>query len=172
MTEILYRLIDGVFLGSLEMFLFGGVHEVILVLLTTNLTVIGVGSCRFEWVRQFVRSVLVGEFKVPFNFFFELKPLERRVLSVVLLEDRERDTWSVGRKKAGVKKSLSWLKVGMIAFAIPWDLCHWKYTLPSLRSWRLFTLPGPLAQLPSATAYSLTQSQIFESSSIILIVRT
>jgi hypothetical protein len=172
MAKIKNGLVNGVFLGSLEVAFFGGVDEVILVLLVADLTVVGVGSRRFEAVCQFVRSAEVDEFEVPFNFFFELKPLEGRVLSVVLLKDKKSDTWSVGRKKAGVKKSRSWLKVGMIDFAIPWDLCHLKYTLPSLRSLLLFPPPEPLARLPSATACSLTQSQIFESSSIILIVRT
>jgi hypothetical protein len=109
MAKIKNGLVNGVFLGSLEVAFFGGVDEVILVLLVADLTVVGVGSRRFEAVCQFVRSAEVDEFEVPFNFFFELKPLEGRVLSVVLLKDKKSGTWSVGRKKAGVKKSRSWL---------------------------------------------------------------
>ncbi len=67
--------------------------------------------------------LIVDKFEVSFNFFFELKSLEGLVLEIVLLRNKKKCTWSVGRRKAGVKNNLSWLKVGIILFAIPCALC-------------------------------------------------
>lgn len=146
--------IDWVVLGSLKVRVLGSVKKVVVVFGLADLTVIGVGGGPVERVWMFGGFFLSMELEISFNFFFELKSLEGLVLGVVLLEDRERSTWSVGRKKAGVKKSLSWLNVGMIDFAIPCGLCPSKYTLPSLRSLSLFPLPAPLLPLPAAQTCS------------------
>lgn len=115
--------VDGIVLGSLKVGVLGSVNKVIVVSELADLAVIGVGRCKVEAILLFAGFFVRMELEISFNFFFELKSLEGLVLRVVLLEDRRRSTWSVGKKKAGVKNNRSWLKVGMIDFAIPWGLC-------------------------------------------------
>lgn len=132
----------------------GSVDKIVVVFGLADLAVIGVRGGAVESIWMFVGFFVGMELEISFNFFFELKSLEGLVLGVVLLEDRETSTWSVGRKKAGVKKSLSWLKVGMIDFAIPCALCPSKYTLPALRSLYRFPPSAPLLPLPAAQTCS------------------
>lgn len=110
--------------GSLEVGVEGSVEEIVLVLLSADLAVVGVGGGPHEYGGVFVVFGVGLKFKVSLKFFFELKSLEGLILEVVLLEGRGRSTWSAGRKKEGVKNSRSWLKVGIRLFAIPGDLAH------------------------------------------------
>ena len=96
--------------------------EVILILLLADLAVVRIGSSFFDVIQVLSIIVIKVTLKVPLNSFSKLEPLESLVLQVILLSYRSVHTLSTGSTKAGVKKSLSALKVGTIMSPFEPDL--------------------------------------------------
>lgn len=115
------------------------VIEVIFIFFFAYLAIICVGSCYLDIIMISCLFSFEMHFQISFNFFFELKSLEGLVLQEVFLYYMAKYTLSTGRRKAGVKKSRSLLKQGMIVFGFPYDLrsivltfpCHGSSVLPS-----------------------------------------
>lgn len=98
------------------------VTEVIFVILLAYLAVIRVGGSLLDVIQVFRIFYVKVTLEITLNSFSKLKPFEGLVLRVVLLNYLSILTLSTGNTKAGVKKSLSALKVGVIVSTFSRDL--------------------------------------------------
>ena len=139
--------VDRIITSCLQVCLFRRMLQIIFKTLLTNLTVSTIWCRYLEILLKFAVFALGMRFVNSFDFLFKLKFLESLILDVVLL-CYEFVTLSTGRRKAGVKKSLSRLKVGMTDFKFVFKLCFLKYTFLFLGNLfgthMLYTLPNLL----------------------------